>query len=445
MKRHILIVDDNRRVIESLSELLIPLGYSVYSALNTREAVAIVKTEKTDAALLDIRLGSEDGIECLRAILKEKPQLPVIMITGYATVDSAVEAMKLGAFDYLKKPLNFENLTKTIDKAVGEHADTAKQPLLGKLESIFKYSSPLMQALLDKTMLISNTKLPVLITGENGTGKEMLADIIHQNSCRAKEKIFKINCAAFPESLLDNELFGHEKGAYTGAAGNFKGIFEQANGGTLLLDEIGDMPLTIQAKILRTLQNNEIRRIGGTDTVSIDVRFLAATNKDIESMIKNGRFREDLYYRLNAATLHIPPLRERKEDITELVECFLNEYSFKNSVPRKTVNDDVLNCFMQYRWPGNVRELRNTIMYIAAISKTSTITIETLPPIFTSSKDIDKINTPPSTMQEIEKKTIITTLKTMHGNKRQTAEKLGLSRNTLYRKLRIYNIDDKLT
>ncbi|MGI5173623.1 sigma-54-dependent Fis family transcriptional regulator [Treponema sp. OMZ 840] len=442
MKRYVLIVDDNQRVVESLSELLIPLGYFVHFALNTREAVAIVKTEKIDVALLDIRLGNENGIECLREMLKEKPQLPVIMITGYATVDSAVDAMKLGAFDYLKKPLDFENLTKTIEKAISDETVNSKHSQLKKIEPIFKYKSSLMDTLLDKTMLIANTELPVLITGENGTGKEMIADIIHKNSCRAKEKIFKINCAAFPESLLDNELFGHEKGAYTGASSNFKGIFEQANGGTLLLDEIGDMPLTIQAKILRTLQNNEIRRIGSTETISIDVRFLAATNKDIESMIKNGHFREDLYYRLNAATLYIPPLRDRKEDITELIDCFLNEYSFKNSVPRKNINNEVLECFMEYRWPGNVRELRNTIMYIAAISKTNIITIETLPPIFTSSKHIEKINRQPYTIQEVEKETIIKTLKTMQGNKRKTAEKLGLSRNTLYRKLRMYNIDN---
>lgn len=446
MNRKVLIIDDNERIVESLSDLLVPLGYGVFSALNTREAVAVAKLEKVHVALLDIKLGSESGIDCLRELLKIDTHLPVIMITGFATVDNAVEAMKLGAFDYFKKPLDFERLLKVLDNAIDlrvlKEENRELRARIGEAKPSLTYKSEGMKELLDKAAMIAGTEIPVLLIGENGTGKEMIADMIHERSRRSRKQFLKINCAAFPESLLDNELFGHEKGSYTGAIGDFQGIFERADGGTLFLDEIGDMPLTIQAKILRVLQNNEIRRIGGKENISIDVRFIAATNKDLAAMIGAGLFREDLYYRLNAATLSVPPLRERIEDLPDLVEAFLKEYAEGNSTPKKRVAKEVQECFLNYRWPGNVRELKNTVMYISAISKGDTITLDTLPPIFTTPKDAGHIEPATHRLQDVERSKIAEVLKNAGGNKKKAAELLGLSRNTLYRKLRTYGLYD---
>ncbi len=444
MKPTILLIDDNIKILESLADLLVPLGFKTLSATNTREAVSRLAEDRIDVVLLDVRLGDENGIDCFRELRRVDDQLPVIIITGYATVDNAVEAMKLGAFDYFKKPLDFERLIKVIENAAKLRtlASENRQLKAHISRNSVRYTSGKMRELLDKASLLAETELPILVLGENGTGKEMIADLVHDRSRRSGKEFHKINCAAFPESLLDNELFGHDKGSYTGAVSDFKGVFERANGGTLFLDEIGDMPLTIQAKILRVLQNNEIRRIGGRETLSVNVRFIAATNKDLSGLIRNGLFREDLYYRLNAATISVPPLRERKEDLLLLCDYFLDEFELENGPPRKALSPEVVSLFTSYRWPGNVRELRNTIMYIAAVCRDRIITPKVLPPIFSATRDAGRIDKPESSrLQDLERQAIAEAFRETGGNKKQTAERLGMSRNTLYRKLREYGIE----
>ncbi len=454
MNKTLLIVDDNYKIYESLSKLFIPLGYKTISAINILEAKNHVSNTNIDVVLLDVKLGNENGIDCFKEIKKINNSLPIIIITGYATIDNAIEAMKLGAFDYFKKPLDFERLIKIIENATSFNnlikENEKLKSHLARESNIIRFNNLKMREIIDRAILLATTDLPILILGESGTGKEIIADLIHSYSKRYKKEIQKINCAAFPESLLDNELFGHTKGSFTGAISDFQGIFERANGSTLFLDEIGDMPLSIQAKILRVLQNNEIRRIGGKETINVNVRFIAATNKDLNLMINNNLFREDLYYRLNVATISIPPLRERKEDILMFCDFFLDQYAKENNNERKVLSNEIIEIFKNYRWPGNVRELKNTIMYIAAITQSAVIEKSSLPPIFFSTRDGVRINnqyensninlTNNLNIYEMEKKTIIDALNLENGNKKKAAERLGLSRNTLYRKLHDYGI-----
>ncbi len=320
-------------------------------------------------------LGEESGIDVLTRLLAVDKNVPIVMITAYASVESAVQSLKLGAFDYVKKPLDFDELLKTVRKACEfsrlREENTRLKSRLKELSATIVTNDRQVEALIRKVEKLADTDLPVLICGESGTGKEVLADYIHATSARSAAPMVKINCVAFPETLLDNELFGHERGAYTGADSMFKGLFEKADGSTLFLDEIGDMPLSIQAKILRTLQDKEIRRLGGNQTIRVDVRFIAATNKDVAELIGKGQFREDLYYRLNAAVLSLPPLRERREDVPLLVEHFL--------AAGKAVSPDVMERFLRYDWPGNVRELKNVVTYAAAMCSGSMIEAEDLP------------------------------------------------------------------
>lgn len=441
MKGNLLIVDDKDKLYESLAQIFEPIGYKTFYARNTHEAISAFREKSVHVVLLDIMLGEESGLECLKKLRKINKNIPVIMITGYASIDSAVESMKIGAYDYVKKPLDFEHLLKIVENAMKLFSLSEENEILK--DRIIEFSPKIcfinkqMIELHERAKKLASTELPILIVGENGTGKEMLADFIHTNSRRNTRKMQKINCASFPEGLLDNELFGHEKGAYTGADTQFQGIFERANKSTLFLDEIGDMPLSIQAKILRVLQNNEVRRLGGKETLNIDVRFIAATNKDLDEMKRNNQFREDLYYRLNTAIITIPPLRERKEDIPVLADFFLNEYAALNSLKKKTLSDTVLDVLISYHWPGNVRELKNTISYACAISSGDVIGKEDLPPIFNK---IEAVETTGNIREEMEKMLIIKTLQKMNYNKRKAAEMLDMSRNTLYSKIEKYGI-----
>jgi two-component system response regulator AtoC len=372
MQARILIVDDNEAIFESLQPNFYQFGLETVYASDGAEAEETVTRGSVDAVLLDIMLETESGIDVLQRIKKINRHLPVIMITGYASIQTAVESMKLGAFDYVKKPLDFDRLFKVVENALELYKLSEENLVLKRrireLSSHIYAENTKMTHVIEKATKLAQTDIPILIVGENGSGKEVVADYIHAYSSRAPHKMLKINCAAFPESLLDNELFGHEKGAYTGAENIFKGVFERANGSTLFLDEIGDMPVTIQAKILRVLQNNEIRRIGGAENFKVDVRFVAATNKDIGDLINKGMFRQDLFYRLNAAILSVPPLRERKEDIVLLAEYFLEEFSNSHGKEVRKIDTRVLEFFQQYSWPGNVRELRNTLNYAVAIT-----------------------------------------------------------------------------
>ena len=443
MSKRILIVDDQIKVYKSLARNFKHLGYQTVHAQNREEAFHIASHELVHAVLLDIMLGKANGLDILQELLELNPNLPVIMITGHASIDTAVRSIKIGAFDYVTKPLDFDKLITLIENALkmsnlAEENLHLKNRLLDFAPQIVTQSE-LMLSLCQKAKKLAATDLPVLIMGENGTGKEVIADLIHMASPRSARRMLKINCAAFPETLLDNELFGHEKGSYTGADAAFRGVFERADQSSLFLDEIGDMPLTIQAKILRTLQNHEIRRIGGDRTITINVRFIAATNKNLHELIEQGLFRRDLFYRLNTAILELLPLRKRKEDIPLLAEFFLSKYARSNAMPEKRIGNDVIERFLDYDWPGNVRELKNTINYAAALSSHDIIHLEDLPPSLSSTggQEISE-----NIREDLEKNLILKMLQKANYNKKKAAKLLNISRTTLYAKLQKYGISN---
>lgn len=441
---NILLIDDNQRIFPIMKENLEIAGYQLFYASNTKQAFKQIQINFIDVILLDIKLGNENGVETLKKLKKLDKEIPVIMITGFASVDTAVTSMKEGAFDYLKKPLNFNLLCQLIEKAI--EASSIKQensslkklrindlPNLTSLDGDF-------QNTIERAKLLANSDFPVLITGENGTGKELLAECIHRYSKRSSQKLHKINCAAFPESLLDNELFGHNKGSFTGAESDFKGIFEQANNATLFLDEIGDMPSTIQVKILRVLQNNEIRRIGGDKTIKVNIRFIAATNKNLQEQIDIGNFRKDLFYRLNTASLQIPPLRNRRKDINLLAKDFLEEYNIQNEGTKKFFSSEVLKYFENYNWPGNVRELKNVVHYSYTISRNDSILIDDLPPSLQKENQDLMLENDLSLFEQQQIKMIKKALQDTGNNKTEAAKLLKISRNTLYFKIKKYRI-----
>jgi len=439
---HILLIDDNQQLFEVLKDNFSFVGHYLFYAPNTKKAFEVLKEEQISSILLDVRLGEENGVQTLKKLKEVYPQIPVIMITGYATVEAAVKAMKLGAFDFVKKPIDFNTLCTRIDSATENIRYKEENE---KLKKKIKAETPILKsnnyefsALLSRAKRLAVSDISILIIGENGCGKELLADYIYKNSNRISEKFIKINCAAFPESLLDNELFGHEKGAYTGAESDYVGVFEQADKGTLLLDEIGDMPTTLQAKILRVIQNQEVRRIGGKTTKKIDVRFIASTNKDLLKMVEEGTFREDLFYRLNGGLLKIPPLRERKEDFDDLIDSLLTEISNNTKQNKKSLSKEVKQIFLNYKWPGNIRELKNALLYAATIAQENIIQIEDLPPSFELYGSKNQSNL--SLIQQREKELIKKVLLRNNNNKSETAKFLKMSRNTLYLKLKKYGI-----
>ena len=440
--KSILVVDDKEKLCKSLAWNFEHVGYKAFYATNGQQAVAAFSDNRIDVVLLDVMLADESGIDILKRLLAINARVPVIMITAFASVDTAVQSIKLGAFDYVKKPLDFEELLKTVENAhecsrLREENVQLRSRLMELSATIITQDARTLD-LCRKVEKLAATNLPVLICGESGTGKEVIADNIHASSSRGARKMIKINCVAFPETLLDNELFGHERGAYTGADAAFKGVFEKADGSSLFLDEIGDMPLGIQAKILRTLQNNEIRRLGGSETIRVDVRFIAATNKDLGGLMEKNLFREDLFYRLNAAVLTVPPLRERKDDIPLLVEHFLAEHHHSSPGARKEVAPEVLARFLDHSWPGNVRELKNTINYSAAMSAGERIGMADLPVSFL---DGGLNATPRNIREDMEKHLILRTLQSTNYNRSRVAQLLNMSRKTLYNKMERYGIN----
>jgi len=440
MHEIILIIDDKVQFSRSLGENLQDLGYRFRSATCAAEAIAELKTGEISLVLLDIVLGEEDGLSVLQRIRAAHPRLPVIMITGYASISTAVSSMKLGALDYIQKPVNFTVLSKLIDNALGAAAAPGSANRRGELAEAPRIvtGQEMMKTLVAKAKRIAETNLPVLLCGENGTGKEVFADFIHANSPRRSRPLIKINCASFPESLLDNELFGHEKGAYTGADAAFRGVFERADGGTLFLDEVADMLPAIQAKILRALQNNEVRRIGGDQTIKVDVRFITATNRNIAKLVAEHGFREDLFYRMNAATLEIPPLRDRKEDIPTLVDYFLDAHPGTHGL---RLSADAMNVLLSHHWPGNVRELKNTISYAASLAAGDIIETTDLPPGLLPA-GVGAAGSRPSAapLADVERLMIESMLRQCGNNKKRAAQALRISRNTLYSKLRKYGL-----
>lgn len=452
---HILIVDDDPNHLKALQTIIRSWGYQVSVADDGGKAVESVKERPFALILMDIRMAQMSGIEALGLIKQYNPAIPILIMTAYSSIDSAVEALKAGAYDYLTKPLDFEVLKLSLSRALEHSGLKAENATLKsmvsaeyELEHIIGRSSP-MKKLVEMLAMIAPSEATILITGESGTGKELIAKSIHHNSQRKKHPLVVVNCAAITETLLESELFGHEKGAFTGADKRREGRFMLADKGTIFLDEIGETSPAMQAKLLRVIQEREIQRVGGEGTLSVDVRILAATNRNLEEEVKNGNFREDLFYRLNVVSLRIPPLRERHDDIPLLAQHFLEKYAKKNHKQAKGFSPLAMDMLLKYTWPGNVRELENTIERAVIFLPDEHITEKELPSTITESyAEKSEWVVPPSPvtiasrpLEEIEKEAILATLENSDGNKSETARKLGINRKTLHKKLKEYGID----
>jgi two-component system, NtrC family, nitrogen regulation response regulator NtrX len=445
---NILVVDDEPSIVQSLSGLLIDEGFEVTTAENGYEALQQIESEPPDLVLLDIWMPGIDGLETLREIKKHHPRIHVIMITGHGTIETAVEATKLGAIDFIEKPLAFEKVIVAINNALNFRRLEEENRYLRK-KTFEKHSitgnSEIVQALKAHIARVAPTESWVLIKGENGTGKELVARTIHNLSQRAMKPLVDVNCAAIPEDLIESELFGHEKGAFIGANSKKFGKFELADSGTIFLDEIGDMSLKTQAKILRVLQEKQFQRVGGSRTLKVDVRVIAATNKNLEAEIENGTFREDLYYRLNVVPIEVPPLRDRHEDLALLVMSFLAEAARKNRIASKKITPEALEMLAKYHWPGNVRELKNLIERLVIMVAEELIIADHLPKPY--NPDIEAASPYPlaplfgadnlkAAKNLFEKYFIRHKLTENENNISRTAKVIGVERSYLHRKIK---------
>jgi len=449
MKRSaILLIDDDQSLRRVIEFTLAEQGYGVRTASTGEEGLALFERERFDAVITDITMPGMSGIEVLKKVQTANPSLPVIVITAYGTVENAVEAMKLGAFDYITKPFNRDELRITLERALRlrklERENTELRAAVidrYRFEGVIGASEKLREVL-DLAGRAAGSDATVLVTGESGTGKELLAKGIHYTSERREGSFVAVNCAAIPETLIETELFGHVKGAFTGAVRDKEGKFELASGGTLFLDEIGDLRVDLQAKILRSLQERSVDRVGGGRPVAVDVRVIAATNKDLERAVKAGAFREDLYYRLSVVTLHMPPLRERREDIPLLAEFFARKFAKGSAV---SITDDAMAALAAYGWPGNVRELENVIERASVLKRGSEITAGDLPEKITGRtggvSDII-LNLPEEglSLEELEKDLIIRALEKHKGNQTRAAEYLRITRPTLIYRMEKYGL-----
>ncbi|AVX29937.1 sigma-54 dependent transcriptional regulator [Carboxydocella sp. ULO1] len=447
---NILIVDDEDSVLDFLEEVLEEEGYKVFKAVNGQLALELINKHQISVVLMDIKMPGLSGFDILKKIQNENKNINVILMTAYSTTELAIQAMKLGAFDYIVKPFNIEELLLIIKKALEmqQLASEIKELRL-QLEQVYQPetiigNSSAMQEVYKIIGKVANTNATVLITGESGTGKELVAKAIHFNSNRHNGPFIKVNCAALPENLLESELFGHERGAFTGAVSKKYGLFELANNGSIFLDEIGEISLPIQAKLLRVLQEKEIQRVGGTESIKIDVRIIAATNKNLERMIKEGSFREDLYFRLNVIPIFLPPLRERKEDIPQLVQYFLNKYSIEFNKKIKGISNDALRILQNYDWPGNIRELENVCERAVIMTQSNIILPEHLPINLTDFEIENDFKHLPlkEIIADIEKKIILKVLEETNWNRTLAAKKLGLNRRSLYAKMKEHKLQD---
>ncbi len=435
-KCKVLVIEDNDIQRELLKEILIESGFEVFTSSTAEKGLQIVAKNSPAVVVTDVRLPGMDGLTFLKKLKQEYPEIEIIVITAFSNVDDAVDAIKTGAFHYVTKPFDPQVLINLIDKAC-QLASLRKIPKKGG-EII--YASKLMENLLEKASLFAKTEAPVLILGESGVGKELIARFIHKESGR-KGKFVSVNCAAIPSELFESELFGYEKGAFTSAISSKPGLFEEANGGTIFLDEIGELPLNLQAKFLRVLQENEVRRVGGTQTKKIDVKIIAATNKDLEKLVRKGSFREDLYYRLNVLTLKIPPLRERPEDILELTGFFLQKFSKKYN-KKIEITPEALQILLGYSFPGNIRELENLIhrLVITSIDKIRPEDLTDLKTRETHYGEIDFSKPLPEKLAEFEKKLIEEALKRSNYVQVKAAKLLGIDEKSLRYKRKKYGI-----
>lgn len=446
MKKTILIVDDDKNTRESIARVL-SNNYITYTASNGQVAIETLnKNDDIDIVLTDMMMPEMDGIELLEEIRSTNNDIAVILITGYSSIESAVDAMRKGAYDYITKPLDLNKLEITIKNAL-EHKRLRLENILLKQKFREKFdattlvgNSRKIKEIMDMVERVSSTKATVLIQGESGTGKELVANIIHYNSPVADGPFIKVNCSALAESLLESELFGHEKGAFTGALYTKKGRFELADGGTLFLDEIGDIPPSIQIRLLRFLQEAEFERVGGTKTIKVDVRIISATNKRLEELVKEEKFRDDLFYRLKVITIDVPPLRERKEDIPLLVDYHLKRFAEIHNKKIRGISPDAMKIINVYEWPGNIRELMNCIESAVVMTREDYINLESLPPFLFLEQESQLTDKSSKNLFEIEKQAIFDALNTAGGNKVHAAKILGIGLRTLYRKLEQYGL-----
>ena len=448
MRATVLIVDDEKNIREGLAESLGLDGYIVKTAADGAEGLKAVDTGEVDLVITDLKMPAMSGSDLLRTISGHYPGLPVIVLTGHGTIEDAVEAMRYGAFDFLTKPVNLDHLSLLVKRAL-ESLELRRKNLeleaevdAQKRTSSIIGSSAEIKRVFDVIRRVAPTKASVLITGESGVGKELVADAIHDLSPRRKGPLVKVHCAALAESLLESELFGHEKGSFTGASARKRGRFELANEGTLFLDEIGEINQNVQIKILRVLQDRKFERVGGEETIETDVRIVAATNRDLKKEIEEGRFREDLYYRLNVVNIHVPPLRERRDDIPLLAMAFLKEFAHENGKNIEGFDSKTRSTLYAYAWPGNIRELRNCVESAVVMARGSLVGVDDLPPSIRSSGEERDIRIPSgSSLAETEKILIRETLAAQGGNKSRSAEILGIGRKTLYQKIEEYGIE----
>ncbi|MEJ2689004.1 MAG: sigma-54 dependent transcriptional regulator [Deltaproteobacteria bacterium] len=448
---HILVVDDDRTHRIMLQKMLSGWGWKVAEADDGSAAVAAVEEQPFDAILMDVRMTRMDGMTALKKIHAYNPAIPVVIMTAYSSIDSAVEAIKEGAHDYLTKPLDFDRLKLTMASAL-EHRQVVESSRSSiTSESLDRFGiigeSPIMRELLEMIAYVAPTEATVLISGESGTGKELIAEALHRFSHRAKGPFVTVNCAALVDNLLESELFGHEKGAFTGADRRREGRFVQAHGGTLFLDEIGETSPAMQAKLLRALQEHEIQRVGGEEPLKVDVRILAATNRVLEDEVKNGTFREDLYYRLNVVNLVVPPLRERLSDVALLADYFLKKFSSKNKRQVNGITPQCMHVLQHYSWPGNVRELENAIERGIILMRGDYLEVDSLPLALTRLAGQPGIAEegnvlPPSSLEEAEKMVIAKVLQETGGNRSEAARRLNITRKTLLAKLRKYGLGE---
>ncbi len=450
MAKHILVIDDEQAILQSLGGSLTDEGYQVSTAASGTEGLARLAEDPPDLVLLDIWMPDLDGIETLKRIKAEHPYLQVIMISGHGTIETAVKATRLGAFDFLEKPLSLDKTLVTIDNALKIH-DLAEEVTVLKTQTVkvpeITGHSAAIDELKAQIEIVAPTDAYVLITGENGTGKELVAHAIHRRSQRQDKPLIVVNCAAIPEELIESELFGHEKGAFTGASAQRRGKFDLAHQGTIFLDEIGDMSLKTQAKVLRILEEQKFERVGGARTIKVDVRVLAATNKDLEAEIKRENFREDLYFRLNVIPIHVPPLRDRVDDVPELIAEFLENFSRRTAGPHKQVTDEAMAALRAYAWPGNVRELKNLIERLAILTPSEVIGPQHLPGHLVPERDqapgLTRVLAKPyrEAKSEFERAYLLGKLEEFEGNVSLTAEAIGMERSHLHRKIKALKIE----
>jgi two-component system response regulator HydG len=441
----ILVVDDDAAHARMLKTLMTDWGYTVFLANDGDVGVDMVRERAFDMVLMDMKMVKMSGMEALQRIHEYNPALPVIIMTAYSSVDTAVKALKIGAYDYLTKPLDFDKLKLNVDRVL-ERAflKTENLSLKNRLEqAAFSHDilgkSPAMAALLDTIHMVAPTEANVLVTGESGTGKELVSSALHYNSPRKDQAFIRINCAAITETLLESELFGHEKGAFTGADKKRKGKFLLADRGSILLDEIGEMSLSMQAKLLRVIQEKEFTPVGSDQNIRVDVRIIAATNRNLKVMAEEKKFRQDLYYRLNVVSIDIPPLRQHPEDIPELTLHFLSQFSKKNKRDIQGFSADAMDAMIRYSWPGNVRELMNAVERGVVLARSDYICKADLSFIPEDRREpTPGLGLENISLSKVEETAILSTLESARGNKSETARRLGITRKTLLKKLKQY-------